>query len=292
MEGNISTAHKHLFCFGLGYVGVALAKKLLSIGWQVSGTVRTSEKAKTLKNLGINAYIFDGALGDTVILDQINASSHLISTIAPTEKGDLVINAYKNPLKETKKSWVGYLSTTGVYGDHKGGWVDENTPPNPEEARSKNRLTAEQQWHSLNLPLHIFRIAGIYGPNRNILDQLKKNTAQNIVKEGQFFSRIHVDDIVKILMASMAQPTPHEIYNIADDAPSSRQDLVNYGAKLLGITPPKPVPFVDADLSPMTKSFYASNRRVSNRKVKEKLNISLDFPTYQEGLSALAKRII
>ena len=183
--------------------------------------------------------------------------------------------------------WAGYLGTTAVYGDRQGGWVDEETPLEPTLARADRRARAEAAWQGSGLPVHIFRLAGIYGPGRNAFTNLRDGTARRIVKPGQVFSRIHVEDIATILEASMAQPRPGRIYNVCDDEPAPPQDVVAYAARLLGIEPPPEQAYETAQLSPMARTFYKDNRRVRNARIKEELGVRLAYPTYREGLQSL-----
>jgi nucleoside-diphosphate-sugar epimerase len=184
--------------------------------------------------------------------------------------------------------WVGYLSTTGVYGDHGGAWVDETTPLTPSTQRGRARVQAEAAWQAIpNLPLHIFRLAGIYGPGRGPFAKVRAGTAQRIIKQGQVFSRIHVDDIAQAVAASMMHPTQGDIYNLCDDDPAPPQDVIGYAAKILGLPQPPEVDFETADLSPMARSFYSESKRVSNAKVKRDLRITLIHPTYKSGLDAM-----
>jgi nucleoside-diphosphate-sugar epimerase len=200
-----------------------------------------------------------------------------------------VLGRHRDDLRRLSASlcWAGYLSTTGVYGDARGEWVDETSPLMPMTARGRRRLAAETAWRSLGLPLHIFRLAGIYGPGRNQLVALIDGTAKRIVREGQVFSRIHVEDIAGVLEASMARPNPGQAYNVCDDEPAPPQDVVAFAAGLLDIPAPPEIAFEDAKLSPMAKSFYAESKRVANRRIKEELDYRLIYPTYREGLSAL-----
>jgi nucleoside-diphosphate-sugar epimerase len=183
--------------------------------------------------------------------------------------------------------WASYLSTTGVYGDRHGDWVDETSPLAPTTERGHRRLTAETQWQSLGLPMHIFRLAGIYGPGRNQLVSILDGSAKRIVKPGQIFSRIHVEDIAGVLAASIARPNPGQAYNVCDDEPCPPQEVVAFAAALLKRAAPPEIAFADADLSPMAKSFYAESKRVSNQRMKEELGYKLLYPTYREGLTAL-----
>ena len=184
-------------------------------------------------------------------------------------------------------AWIGYLGTTAVYGDRQGGWVDEETPIEPTLARADRRARAEAAWLKSGLPVHIFRLAGIYGPGRNAFVNLKDGTARRIVKPGQVFSRIHVEDIATVLEASIARPRPGAIYNVCDDEPAPPQDVVAHAAELMGVAPPPEQPYETADLSPMARTFYKDNRRVRNERIKRELGVRLAYPTYREGLAAL-----
>jgi nucleoside-diphosphate-sugar epimerase len=187
--------------------------------------------------------------------------------------------------------WIGYLSTVGVYGNVHSAWVDENTPSSPVNERSRHRIAAEEQWLELGrsaaFSVQIFRLAGIYGPGRNALQKVADGTARRLIKPGQVFNRIHTADIAQVLMASIERPNPNAIYNVADDEPSPPQDVIAYAAHLLGLQPPPEVPFVEADLSPMARSFYQDNKRVQNTRIRNELGVRLNFPTYREGLEAL-----
>lgn len=276
---------KHLFCFGTGYVAQHLAKLLLPDGWQVSGTCRSEEKRQMLTALGINAYVWDIGNAENTAMQMLRDVTHVLHSIPPDGSIDPLIPLLTHlPQQPT---WIGYLSTTGVYGDHHGEWVDENTPVNPPNVRSQRRVDAETGWLASGLPVHIFRLSGIYGAGRSAIDAIKSGTARRVDKPGQYFSRIHVEDIVQTLQASMAHPHPGAIYNLADDEPAAQCDVVAYAAKLLGVEPPLLVPFAQADLSEMARSFYASNRRVKNHKIKRELGITLKYPTYREGLQAI-----
>ena len=204
-----------------------------------------------------------------------------------------MLRAGADKLRALKPRWLGYLSSTGVYGDKQGGWVDEATPPAPSNPRSAKRLAAEIAWAvfaaETRAPLHIFRIAGIYGPGRNPLEALRAGTARRFDKPGQVFSRIHVDDLAAALAASIANPSPNAIYNVCDDEPVSQADVIAYGAELLGLTPPPLEVFAAAEpsLSEMAKSFYRDSKRVRNGKMKRELGVALAYPTFREGLRAL-----
>lgn len=280
-----------LFCFGLGFSARVLAAQLHAQGWGVIGTSRSLEKAADIAALGYDAHVFDGAapLSDASVL---LPATHILVSVPADDDADAVLRWHGAEIaKLPNLKWLGYLSTTGVYGDTGGSWVDENTPVNPNQTRSKRRTEAEAGWLRLQaehgVPVHVFRLAGIYGPGRNQLEGVKSGRAHRINKPGQVFCRIHVEDIAQVLKASMAQPNPGAIYNLADDEPAPPQDVVAYAAELLGMTPPPEVPFDQAQLSPMAASFYGDNRRVRNARIKTELGVTLKYPTYREGLKAL-----
>ncbi len=270
----------HACSIGAGYVGRRWLASLAARGWEVSGTTRSRDKADALLREGISTYRLDNVPWAEL--------THLLITAAPDEAGDAVYRAaHKIIAASPHIEWIGYLSTTGVYGDHKGAWVDEATPLQPESARSMARVMAESQWLSLGAHVKIFRLGGIYGEGRNILEQLHAGTARRILKDGQYFSRIHIEDIVRILHASMRAPASGAVFNVCDDLPASASDVVEYGAKLLGMEPPRAERYGDAALSPMLASFYEANRRVDNSKIKRELGIELAYPTYKHGLRAI-----
>lgn len=268
----------HLFCFGLGFTAKVLKRRLEALGWTVTGTSRSGDDG---------SLAFDGT--KPLPRSAFNDVTHLLISVPPGEAGDPVLNCHRDDVARLAQSlrWAGYLSTTGVYGDRQGEWVDEDSPLAPSTVRGERRLAAETDWQSLGLPLHIFRLAGIYGPGRNQLVALRNGTAKRIVKHGQVFSRIHVEDIAGVLAASMAKPDPERAYNVCDDEPCPPQDVVAFAARLLNIPPPPAIPFEEADLSPMAKSFYAESKRVSNRRIKDELSYRLIYPSYREGLTGL-----
>lgn len=280
-----------LFCFGLGYSAERLGTALMADGWNVAGTCREAAKRDRLGALGFEAHLFggeDGALDPAAIA----GATHLLSSIPPDAAGDPVLAAHGEDIASTGTiGWAGYLSTTGVYGDHGGGWVDETTPPSPGLERTRRRLGAERQWVDFGaagaIPVHVFRLAGIYGPGRSALDQVRAGTARRLVKPGQFFSRIHVDDIVAVLRASMVRPDPGAVYNVCDDEPAPTPDVIVHACRLLGIAPPPEVPFDRAGLGPMALSFYAESRRVRNARIKRELGVTLRYPNYRVGLEAI-----
>ncbi len=252
-------------------------------GYSVSGTARTREKSDLLKKQGINAFIFGNVPSGI-----IENSTHILSSVPPHEVlGDIVIpflpTANHYPL--TARKWLGYFSTTGVYGDWDGEWVDEKSEPRPNNARLMRRLQAEEQW--LTRGGHVFRLAGIYGPGRSVIDDVVEGTARRIDKDGQVFSRIHVDDIAQIVLASMNNPKPKSIYNACDDKPAPAHEVVKFACELLGREAPPLIPFEQAELSPMGREFYSANRRVKNDKIKRDLGVELLYPNYREGLRAL-----
>jgi nucleoside-diphosphate-sugar epimerase len=273
----------HLFCFGLGFSGQALARHLAAQGWRVSGTSRSG---------GDGTIAFDGTrpLSPSIFA----GVTHLLISVPPGDKGDPVLNCHRDDLARLARSlrWAGYLSTTGVYGDRGGEWVDEESLLAPTTARGERRLAAETAWRELGLPLHIFRLAGIYGPGRNQLVSLRDGTAKRIVKPGQIFSRIHVEDIAGVLAASICKPDPGRAYNVCDDEPCPPQDVVAFAADLMKIPAPPEIAFDDADLSPMARSFYAESKRVSNRRIKDELGYRLIYPSYREGLRALLATLV
>jgi len=292
MTAATTGAPPRLFCFGLGYSALALADRLKGEGWRIAGTCRSADTAALLAERGIEVYPFerdrplahpDAALAGT---------THLLASIPPDAEGDPVVDRHGDAIGAlTNLAWAGYLSTTGVYGDHGGGWVDEETPLTPNGPRGERRLAAERAWLGLldrfGTPIHLFRLAGIYGPGRNALVTVKAGRAHRIVKPGQVFSRIHRDDIVETLLASMRKPNPGAAYNLCDDEAAPPQDVIAFACALLGRDAPPEVPYEEAALSPMARSFYADNKRVRNDRIKTELGVMLRWPTYREGLRAL-----
>lgn len=275
-----------LFSFGHGYSARALAGLLIPQGWQVIGTSRSAEKADLIRATGARAERFPGPV------PSLEQATHLLISAGPNEAGDPVLSALSDRLHglAPRLKWVGYLSTTGVYGDHAGAWVDETTPLTPSSRRGQWRAQAEADWQAIpDLPLHIFRLAGIYGPGRGPFAKLRAGTARRIIKPGQVFSRIHLDDIAQVLAASIARPNPGAIYNLCDDDPAPPQDVLAFGADLLGIPRPEAIPFDQAEMTPMARSFYSESKRVRNDRIKTELGISLIYPSYRDGLTALLK---
>ena len=277
---------RKLLCLGFGYCAQALAHAAAGEFAGIAGTTRSVKKARTLRAEGFSVVPFDspGIPGD---------ATHILISAPPETGGDPVLAGLGDAIAELPGvEWIGYLSTTGVYGDRRGGWVDEDDAPNPGQARSGLRLAAERAWLSFGdahgIPVHVFRLAGIYGPDRNPLDRLREGTARRIVEPGQVFSRVHVDDVAAVLRASIARPHAGRVYNVADDEPSSQEDVIAFAAGLLGVPPPPGEPFESAELSPLARSFHAECRRVRNDRIKRELGVTLRQPTYREGLRSLA----
>ena len=277
---------ERLFCFGLGYTGAALARALIGDGWGVRGTRRAAGETA-----GIAATAFTGAapMADRAALARATA---VLSTVPPGSGGDPVLARHGEDIAASRKlAWVGYLSTTGVYGDSGGAWVDESAPRRPSNESTRRRLAAEDGWLDLwkahGVPVHVFRLSGIYGPGRNPIRAVREGTAIRIDKPGHAFSRVHVIDIVATLRASLARPDPGAVYNVCDDEPAPAAEVIAHAATLLGCAPPPLIPFESADLSPRARAFYADNRRVSNRRIKRELGVRLRFPSYRQGLAAI-----
>jgi nucleoside-diphosphate-sugar epimerase len=274
-----------LFCFGLGFSGARLARALHAEGWRVSGTTRDAEAAVRLAAEGIAA----GPLADMAIPP---GTSHVVSTVPPGEAGDPVLLGRGAAIAAAESlAWIGYLSTTGVYGDRGGALVDESDAPAPGNERSRCRLAAEAAWLAFGrehgVAVQVFRLAGIYGPGRSALDAVRAGTAKRIAKPDHLFSRIHVDDIVQVLRASMARPRAGAIYNVCDDEAAEPAAVTAYACGLLGMESPPLVPFDAAEMSPMARSFWAENRLVSNAWIKRELGVRLRYPDYRAGLAAV-----
>ncbi len=281
-----------LFCFGLGYSAGRLARTLMADGWAVGGTCWSADAVNQLRAQDIDAHLFDGDAAMATIHAALAGTTHLLNSIPPGEDGDPVLALHGADLAACAGlQWAGYLSTTGVYGDTDGAWVDETSPVAPTGIRARRRVQAERAWFDLwdgqDAAAHIFRLAGIYGPGRSALDAARRGAGHRIIKPGHVFSRIHVDDIVTVLRASMARPNPGAVYNVCDDAPAASAAVTCFACDLLGITPPPEIAFDDADLSPMARSFYADNRRVRNRRIHDELGVKLAHPNYKSGLRAI-----
>ena len=279
-------AARKLVCLGFGYVAQALARAVADDFAGIVGTTRQAERARTLSAEGFVALPFDRP-------DIVDGATHILISAPPEASSDPVLAAFGDRIAALPGiEWIGYLSTTGVYGDRRGGWASEDDAPRPGSARSERRLAAERGWLAFGEtrggPVQIFRLAGIYGPGRSALDRLRAGSARRIAKPGQVFSRIHVEDAAQALKASIAQPAAGRVYNIADDEPASQAEIVAFAAGLLGIAPPPEEPLEAAALSPLARSFYAESRRVRNDRMKRELGVVLRYPTFREGLTSLA----
>jgi nucleoside-diphosphate-sugar epimerase len=282
----------NLFAFGVGYSAAHFVRRYRDRFGKIAGTTTLPEKAAALRADGIEPFMFDGASAEPGIARALTGADAVLVSIPPDSGGDPTVRHFAAAIAAAPRlAWIGYLSTVGVYGDHGGGFVDDDTPPQPLGARSRRRLEAEEAWLDLGArsgkSVHVFRLAGIYGPGRNALAQLAAGTARRIVKPGQVFNRIHVDDIAGVLAASIARPRVGAVYNVADDEPAPPQDVVAYAAGLAGIAPPPAVAYAEARLTGMAASFWGECKRVSNRRIKDELGVALSYPSYREGLAAL-----
>ena len=271
-----------LLTLGHGYSAAALAASLA--GWRVAGTTRSGPKAAAMRTAGVEP--IDWA--DRAAVDRaIAAADALLVSLPPDADGDPVLARHAAALADTSAAWVGYLSTTGVYGDRQGGWVDEESALDPAGERGRRRVAAEAAWRATGLPVHAFRLAGIYGPGRSLLDRLRAGRVQRVVKPGQVFSRIHVADVAQVLSASLSRPNPGRAYNVTDDLPSPPGEVIEHACRLLGMPAPPAVPLEAANLSPMAASFWTESKRVCNRRIKVELSVSLAYPDYRTGLAAV-----
>ncbi|MGF1631486.1 MAG: SDR family oxidoreductase [Kiloniellaceae bacterium] len=279
-----------LFCFGLGFSALALARRLAAAGWAIAGTTRQAAKAAALGAEGIEAFVFDRDYP----LDRaaLAGTTHLLVSIAPDELGDPVLDCHAGDIAALPGlAWIGYLSTTGVYGDWQGAEVDETSELRGAKGRNRRRIEAEAAWLALpaegGLPVQVFRLAGIYGPGRSALDTVRSGRARRIDKPDHLFSRIHVADIATTLEASIAGPNPGRVYNVCDDEPAAAAEVTAYACRLLGVDPPPLIPLEQAEMSPMALSFWEDNRLVANRRLHEELGVSLAYPDYRTGLAAI-----
>lgn len=279
---------KTLFSFGHGFSARALADVLIPKGWRIIGTTRSEDKLEEIAASGVEAVLWPGSdVGG--LLEQ---ASCLLISAGPGAEGDPVLNAVGDQIvaRAAHLRWAGYLSTTGVYGDHRGGWVDEATPLSPSTKRGQARVEAEAAWQAIPaLPLHIFRLAGIYGPGRGPFAKVRKGTARRIIKEGQVFSRIHVEDIAQALELSLARPVPGAIYNLCDNDPAPPEDVIGHAAELLGLPLPEAEDFETAEMTPMARSFYAESKKVRNDRIKTDLGWAPKYPDYRSGLAAMLR---
>jgi nucleoside-diphosphate-sugar epimerase len=284
------TASRKLLSLGYGYTARVFSERLSEQGWRIAGTTQSAEKHEAMTAAGVTAHLWNGGEFAAPVFDGVDAL--LISTPPGPQTCPAFKAASSIIAKRAKQfQWIGYLSTNGVYGNHDGAWVDEDSELRGTSPRAQRRIEAEQQWRAFadqhDLPLIVFRLPGIYGPGRSAFDAIRAGTAKRIVKEGQVFSRMHVDDIAAALAASMNNPCAHSLYNLADDEPAPPQDVIEYACKLLNVEPPPLADFNRANLSDMAKNFYTDNKRVSNARMKDALGVRLLYPTYREGLTAI-----
>ena len=287
-----------LFVFGFGYSARAVVRRLgprLEKAW---GTTRNSKGLEAIRALGVNPILFEARPSplpvpptqggrESRVAAALAEATHVLVSIPPDAFGDPVLNTFRKELIRTKPTSIAYLSTVGVYGDHNGAWVDETSECRPVSVRSRQRLAAEEEWRSFSaesaIPVAIIRLAGIYGPGRGPFEKIRQGTARRIVKSGQVFNRIHVDDIAAIVEAAFDRRA-EGVFNGVDDEPAPPEDVLSYAAELLRMPPPPETPFGGAELSPMARSFYGENKRVRNDKIKPELGVRLAYPTYREGL--------
>jgi nucleoside-diphosphate-sugar epimerase len=283
-----------VFFFGMGYSSRATARALHTLydpEIPIAGTTRSEEQAESFADSAYRMHVFTGEAPGPTLSEDLRRATHVILSIPPDEHGDAALNQHRADLDAARNlEWIGYFSTVGVYGDFGGAWVDEDAPTHPVNFRSKQRVAAENAWRTYagerGVPLFIERLAGIYGPGRSAFDKLREGTARRIVKPGQVFNRIHVADIGAIT-ARAAHEKLAGTFNLADNEPAPPQDLVTYAARMMGVTPPPEVPFADAQMTEMARSFYSDNKRVSNKRILAALRTDLSFPTYREGLDSI-----
>ena len=287
----------NIFCFGFGQVAKTFIQKLKLENFNINLSTTSRKKTHTLKfnNINYTSFQFEGDDYDIELIKNLEKSDYILVSIPPREGTDLVIKNFSNIIKNCNAKWITYLSATSVYGDHKGEWVNEKSKTKPITSNGIDRLSAEKLWLSLNLnkkiPLQIFRLAGIYSNESNILARLKSGKAKIVNRKNNFFSRIHVEDIANILFESLSKFKPGEIYNISDDKPSSSEEVTLYGVKLLNMDKPKIIELKDIE-SEMLKNFYKDSKKVSNKKMKSFFEYDLKFPSYIEGLNYIRNNFI
>ncbi|MFB0489646.1 nucleoside-diphosphate-sugar epimerase [Methylobacterium sp. OAE515] len=285
----------NLFVFGLGFTGRRFAERARDRFAIVRATVTEMASADRIAaETGFTMRAFGPEADDPRIADDLADTDALLVSAPPGEEGDPVLARYEAAVRASRIGWIGYLSTIGVYGDQGGAWIDETTPAAPRSARSRIRLDAEAAWLKLGAEtgkaVQVFRLSGIYGPGRNPIVKLREGRSQRIVKAGQVFNRIHVDDIATTLLASIDRPRAGAIYNVTDDEPAAPQTVTEHAAALTGLPLPPEIDFETADLSPMARSFYGENKRVRNALIRDELGVTLAHPTYREGLASLKDR--
>jgi nucleoside-diphosphate-sugar epimerase len=286
-----------VFFFGMGYSSLASARAIhqsIDSVIPIAGTTRTEERAEQLADSSYRIHVFDGESPGLTLDEDLAKATHVVVSIPPDEHGDPVLNHHSASLDRAEKlEWIGYYSTVGVYGDFGGAWIDESADTRPINKRSKQRVEVEQAWRDYaavrGMPLLILRLAGIYGPGRSAFDKLRDGTARRIVKPGQVFNRIHVEDIGRVTALAASRKLAGT-FNLADNEPAPPQDLVTYAAGLMGVAPPPEMPFDTAEMTDMARSFYSDNKRVSNKAIREALGIELLYPSYREGLDAIARQ--
>jgi dTDP-4-dehydrorhamnose reductase len=281
-----------IFAFGLGYCARHYIAHSGRSFESIAGTVRGPAKAEELAGEHIETFLFGPEHEDAGVAEKVAAADVILVSVPPGVSADPVLARFGHRIASLRRQQtIVYLSTIGVYGDRHGEWVDESMPPAPSSERSLTRLQAEKSWAAIgkehDKKVYILRLAGIYGPGRNALVNLKAGTAKRVVKRGQVFNRIHVEDIRRAIDAAVAHKGPGDIFNVSDDAPAPPQDVITFAAMLMGIEPPPEQDLETADLSSMARSFYAENKRASNRKLKHELGVRLTYPTYRVGLEAL-----
>ena len=280
----------HVMIFGCGYSGTAIAKAFAGDGVRISGTTRSADKIEALRRNGIEAFLFDGETMEDGLRRALADVTHLVQSIAPGKADPLLrLLGGDGASLPPGLEWIGYLSTVGVYGDHKGAWINEETPCMPVSGRSKERLEAEEGWLAMGrergVPAAVLRLSGIYGPGRNAFCNLEKGTARRLIKKDQVFNRIRVEDI-GAATRFLSDQRLGGIYNITDDRPGPPQDVILEAARLMGVEPPPEQAFETAELTPMARSFYGENKRVSNAKLKA-AGFEFSFPNYPMSLAQL-----
>ena len=294
MDQHPAPTRKKLFCFGFGYVAQHLAKKLKADdpSWEICGTTTDLEKLSKMRESGIKAYLYsdDKPFNDPLFI--LKDVTHILISTPPNKQGDIVFQSHARDILQIDTiQWVGYCSSVSVYGNRDGEWVDESAEIRPTSERGSKRARGESAWLKMRriagVPINVFRLSGIYGPKRSALDTVRAGNPRRIDKGGHAFNRIHVDDIVQVMIASMSQPHPGDIYNLADNDPAPSHELITYACQLLGKAPPPMVKYEDIDMAPIARSFYKDNKRVSNQKIKDKLKIILKHGDYRSGLDTI-----
>ena len=287
----------NIFCFGFGQVAKNFIKKLIIEKYNITLTITSRSKSskESFNGINYNSYLFNSEIFDSKLVTELKEADHILISIPPRNQEDLVVRNFLKCIEDSKVKWITYLSATSVYGDHKGEWVDEKSETKPTSPNGIARLKAENLWISKkiskNLPIQIFRLSGIYSNEKNILVRLKLGAARLVNKNDHYFSRIHVEDIANLLFESLSKFKSGEIYNLADDKPSSSEELTLHGAKLLNIKNVEKIEVSELE-SEMLKTFYKDSKKVSNKKIKKYFSYNLKFPTYVEGLDHIKDNFI